>query len=203
MANDPSADTKKREEEARKRAEEQRQQQEQLRKEREKQQQDQQRQQKDQQARGRDAAGSVVSPGAASTYSSAANQQPLADPRGDRFLTRDEIKNLAGDIGVGEVGWLKLDEEGQPVEPARMEYPFETGKAEETFARVVGAPTHKYDEIVTPSGAPVTRFMNPDPIMWDEGMLARNPIPEENKPKREGRLAAGGGVVNQPVSYTG
>jgi len=191
MANPTPEEQAKQKQEQEKKAREAQQQQEQLRKDREK------------QTRSRQAAGSVVSPGAASTYSSAANQQPFADPRGDRFLTHDEIKNLAGDIGVGEIGWIKLDEEGKPIEPARMEYPFETGKGEETFARVVGAPTHKYDEIVTPSGAPVTRFMNPDPMMWDEGMLARNPIPEENKPKREDRLAAGGGVVNQPVSYTG
>jgi hypothetical protein len=154
---------------------------------------------RERQDRSRNAGGSVVSPGAASTYSSAQNQPPMADPRGDRFLTRDEIKNLAGDINVGEIGWIKLDEEGKPVEPAKMDSPFLEGKSDGTFARVVGAPTHKYDEIVTPSGAPVTRFMNPDPVLWDEGMLARNPIPEENKPKRGDRAI--GGVVNQPVSY--
>jgi len=172
-----------------------------------KQQEEQKRQEQQRNQQGRSAggkpAGSVVSPGAASTYSSGANQPPFADPRGDRFLTADEIKELAGDIQVGEVGWIKLDDEGKPVEAATAEYPFDEGATnDQTFARVVGAPTHKYDEIVTPSGAPVTRFMNPDPVLWDAGMLARNPIPEENKPKREDRFPVGAPVVNQPVSYT-
>jgi hypothetical protein len=162
---------------------------------------EQRRNQSQQQSRqkSRDAAGSVVSPGASSTYS-AAQQPVVTDPRGDRFMTRDEIKNLAGDIIPGEVGWLKLDEEGTPVEPVEMDYPFLEGKTQDqTFARVVGAPTHKYDEIVTPSGAPVTKFMNPEPTLWDEGMLARNPIPKENLPKREDKLPAGAPVINTPA----
>ena len=177
---------KAREEQAKKQQEEQKRQQE---------------QQRNQQGRsaGSKPAGSVVSPGAASTYSSA--QAPLSvDPRGDRFLTADEIKNLAGDIQAGEVGWIRLDEEGSPVEPATAEYPFDEGATnDQTFARVVGAPMRKYDEIVTPSGAPVTRFMNPEPVLWDAGMLARNPIPEENKPKREDKFPVGAPVINQPA----
>jgi len=149
-------------------------------------------------------AGSVVSAGAASTYNMAggasSDQIPLTDPRGDRFLTRDEIKELAGDTLPGEVGWLKLDENGTPVEPVTKDNPFQVAEEPEKFARVIGAPQHQYDEIVTPSGAPVTKFMNPDPALWDEGMLARNPIPEETEQQKKFKAPLGAPVVNQPVT---
>jgi hypothetical protein len=161
-------------------------------------------QERERQDRSRNAAGSVVSPGAASTYNMAGGSQgqvPLVDPRGDRFFTSDEIKSMAGDIQPGEFGWLKLDENGTPVGSVDRESPFLAGEATETYARVIGASTHKYDEIVTPSGAPVTKFMNPDPVLWDEGMLARNPIPEETERSKQFRAPPGAPVVNQPVSY--
>ena len=115
---------------------------------------------------------------------------PLDDPRGDTFLTHDEIKNLAGDIGPGELAHLALDEEGNPTGRACRGIP----DPDSVTATVIGTPTVKLDEIVTPSGAPVTKFMNPDPKIWDEGMLARNPRPTD---KVQGPI--GGGVVNQPV----
>jgi len=190
MATTPQTPQQQKEEQERK-AKEQAQKAEQQRKERE-------------QKEGKQAAGSVVSAGAASTYNMAGGtpaNMPLADPRGDRFFTRDEITNLAGDIVPGEIAWLKLDENGTPQGGLVRDYPVAEGVLEgETFARVVGASTHKYDEITTPSGAPVTKFMNPDPVLWDEGMLLRNPPPEPTERDKEFKTPAGAPVVNQPVT---
>jgi hypothetical protein len=132
---------------------------------------------------------------AASTYS---GTQAKDDPRGDTFLPREKIKELADDIGPGELGLLKLSEEGEPqgqVIRGKEILQQRTKDADEFHATVMGNPKVALDELVTPSGAPVTRFMNPDPVLWDAGMLARNPPP----PPPEGDVVIGGGVVNQPV----
>ena len=118
------------------------------------------------------------------------------DDRGPTYLTWDEIHELAGDLGPGEIGWVRLDENGTPQGPAERELP----PAEEgPVARVAGSPKVAYDDIVTPSGAPVTKFMNPDPQLWDKGMLARNPVPEKTEKEKEYAVSAGTPVVPQPV----
>jgi len=126
-------------------------------------------------------------------------EQQIGDPRGDTFLTPDEIKSLAGDLLPGEIGWVKLDDQGTPTGAATKEIPPVDG---EPVARVIGSPTHKYDEIVTPSGAPVTKFMNPDPVLWDAGMLARNPVNEAEQKKADevtgGKRVTGAPVINKP-----
>jgi hypothetical protein len=141
-------------------------------------------------------------PQASSTYSAQGNRgqgDPLVDPRGDTFLKHDEIHALAGDIGPGELGLLKLDEEGHPqgtvIKGNRV---FEARHNSDDFYTTVISPVvPKLDDIVTPSGAPITKFMNPDPVLWDAGMLARNPPPP---PPKEGEPTVyGGGVVNTPV----
>jgi len=109
--------------------------------------------------------------------------QPVEPP-----LTVDEINALGGDLAPGEIGWVKLDEEGTPTGTASKEPP-KTGDAE-AYARVVGARPPKGEEVLTPSGAPITRHMNPDPQLWDAGMLARNPIPDM-PPQEKKRQAAG------------
>ncbi len=121
---------------------------------------------------------------------------PAGDVRGDTFLSDEEISSLAGDIQAGEVGFVKLDEEGTPTGEVLREMPLDP---DGSYARVIGSPQRKYDEIVTPSGAPVTRFMNPEPTLWDAGMLARNPItPDMLENKYNTPLGAP--VVNQPVA---
>ena len=139
---------------------------------------------------------------AASTYTAQGNrgQDPLlVDPRGPTFLKHDEIHSLAGDIEPGELGLLKLDEEGQPqgtVIKGHKVFEARTNK-DEFFTTVIAPVAPRLDDIVTPSGAPVTKFMNPDPVLWDAGMIARNPPPP---PPKEGEpTVIGGGVVNQPV----
>ena len=130
---------------------------------------------------------------ATSTYNAQRGNDPLADPRGDTFLTHDEIKSLAGDIERGELAHLKLDEEGKPTGTVFREIP----SPDDVTTTVIGTPTVKFDEIVTPSGAPISKYMNPDPVLWDAGMLARNPLPPEDKDSPRGPI--GGGVINQPV----
>jgi hypothetical protein len=134
---------------------------------------------------------------ATSTYNAASKGQDLADPRGDTFLTHDEIHHLAGDIAPGELGFLKLDEEGHPTGTVIRD--IRSVHDDSPKATVIASPQHKWDDIVTPSGAPVTKFMNPDPTLWDPGMLARNPPPAPTEQDRKHPLV-GGGVVNQPVT---
>ena len=123
-------------------------------------------------------------------------EQQIGDPRGDTFLLPDEIKSLAGDIGPGEVGYIELDEEGTPTGAAVRDIP--PPGDHKMWARVIGASTHKYDEIVTPSGAPVTKYMNPEPTLWDEGMLARNPVDAETQKRADEHGQGQAGVVNKP-----
>lgn len=135
--------------------------------------------------------------GMSSTYSSGQNKPASTeDKRGDTFLTHDEIHSLAGDIKPGQLGFLKLDEEGKPSGSVVTE--LKDVYDESPKASVIANPQHVWDDIVTPSGAPVTKFMNPDPVLWDAGMLKRNPPPKDTD-DRGLKTPAGGGVVNQPV----
>jgi len=132
--------------------------------------------------------GGTVGPGFAKQMGGVINQ-PVG--YGDSFpsfpsepLTRDDVKALAGDLAFGELGYVELDEEGKPVGPAKRDYP-EPGKP---IARVVGFGPRHYDEVVTPAGAPLTRQMNPNPDLWDDGMRARNPVPVEETRAADERL---------------
>ena len=107
------------------------------------------------------------------------------------IFSADELHKMRGDLLPGEFGWVKLDEDGEPTGEVSREIP-ERG---EVVARVVGV-LNTYDEVVTPSGAPLTRNMNPEPALWDDGMIARNPVPEkdrdpdkEEKDRQHDRLA--------------
>jgi hypothetical protein len=154
------------------------------------------RRQRDKEKEGKHQAGPKTSSLAYSPGARTGERVPLGDVRGDTFLSDDEISSLAGDIQAGEVGFVKLDEEGTPTGAVLREMPLDP---DGSYARVIGSPQRKYDEIVTPSGAPVTRFMNPEPTLWDAGMLARNPItPEMLENKYNTPLGAP--VVNQPVA---
>jgi|KBSSwiStaDraftv2_1062776.scaffolds.fasta_scaffold46447_8 Membrane protein involved in colicin uptake len=138
------------------------------------------------------------STGKVSTYSATQGEAlPTQDPRGDRMFKPEEIKEFAGDLMPGELGWVDLSEEGTPEGPAKRDIPDQ----DEVVARVYVSPKAAWDDVVTPSGAPITRFMNPEPSLWDEGMRLRNPVPKEDRQKgQQYRQPAGGGVINQPVT---
>ena len=138
------------------------------------------------------------STGKVSTYSATQGEAlPNQDPRGDRMFSKEEIKEFAGDLMPGELGWVDLSEEGTPEGPAKRDIPDQ----DEVVARVYVSPKAAWDDVVTPSGAPITRFMNPEPSLWDEGMRLRNPVPKEDRQKgQQYRQPAGGGVINQPVT---
>lgn len=133
-------------------------------------------------------------PGAATTYGRA---PVTVDPKDlpEMSMTLDEVKSLAGDIQRGELAHIKLTPEGEPTGAAFRDIP----KADDITAPVYGTPTVQFDELVTPSGAPITKHMNPEQAIWDSGMLARNPIPEPDERQKKYRQI-GGGVVNQPVT---
>ena len=137
----------------------------------------------------------AVTPGAMTTYSH--GQAPVAeDSRGpDRSFKHDEIKVMVGDVQRGELAHIRLDEKGTPTGSAFKEIP----KPDEVTAPVYGTPQVIFDELVTPTGAPITKYMNPELSMWDAGMLARNPPPEGGRPGDKPKGPVGGGVINQPV----
>ena len=144
----------------------------------------------------KDRGGATVA-SAMTTYDSATGQPQ--DSRGgveERSFTHDEIKGLAGDIVAGELAHLELDEEGRPNGVAFREIP----DPDDVTALVRGTPLVQFDELVTPSGAPITKYMNPEPKLWDAGMLARNPPPEGSRPGDTPKGPVGGGVQNQPVA---
>lgn len=88
-----------------------------------------------------------------------------------RVFTSDELKKFAGGLKPGEVGWVELDDEGEPCSAATKDAP-PPGK---TAARVIGGHPTKLEEITTVSGAPLTKCMNPEPNYLDPGFLQRNP----------------------------
>jgi hypothetical protein len=83
-----------------------------------------------------------------------------------------DINALTGELGHGETGWLLLDQLGQPTGAATAEPP-------PVYEGMFAAPVKGYfpvemDTLVTPSGAPITAFMNPQQDPRDPGMEARN-----------------------------
>jgi hypothetical protein len=142
--------------------------------------------------------GGATVPGAMGTYGSSHSASAAPQPvrQEDHVFTHDEIKGLVGDIQRGELAHIELDEEGTPTGAAFREIP----QADQVVAPVAGTPMVQFDDLVTPSGAPITKHMNPETARWDAGMLARNPPPEGGRPGDKPKGPIGGGVVNQPVS---
>jgi len=133
--------------------------------------------------------------GMATTYSGGQGPVEPFDPK-EYALTRDEIKGMVGDLAPGELAHLKLDEKGKPTGKVFREIP----QKDDITAPVLAPAQVIPDELVTPSGAPITKHMNPEPKMWDDGMLARNPPPDGGKPGQMPKGPIGGGVVNTPVN---
>jgi hypothetical protein len=177
-------DKKQQEEAAKKHAEEQKKREEQA-------QQNKQTQQPEQSQHSKKAGGGTVG-GAMTTYGSPKAKMPDPEPV---VLEHDEIKQLAGDIGRGELAHIRLNEHGDPTGQAFRDIP----EADDVTAAVYGTPMVQFDELVTPSGAPITKMMNPEPKLWDAGMLARNPPPKMTDRQKQFHQV-GGGVVNQPVT---
>jgi hypothetical protein len=72
-----------------------------------------------------------------------------------------DLKQLAGDLLPGEIGYIHLDPEGKPTGPAVREVP----PVGTPCARVMGMQSYPspQDGLVTPTGAPLTPNMNPFP----------------------------------------
>lgn len=78
-----------------------------------------------------------------------------------RALSEEEVDKLVGDLEPGESGWIPLDEKGKPTGPAKKGTP-----PEGQLAHTVVAPARPPRQaIMTPSGAPITDNMNPDPSL--------------------------------------
>lgn len=95
-------------------------------------------------------------------------------------LTPEEAKAHKGDLKPGEMGWVKLDDEGKPTGAAVKELPKEGG----AFARVMVPATKPADELLTPTGAPIMKHMNPEPLFHDPALLLRNPLPDSDGDKK-------------------
>jgi hypothetical protein len=159
---------------------------------------EQKKQQHEQAAKQTSSRGGAVVGGAMTTYDSATGV--ALDSRGpaeERSFTHDEIHGLAGDVGRGELGHISLDEHGTPTGSAFREIP----GPDDIYADVYGNPAVVFDDIVTPSGAPITKYMNPAVALWDAGMLARNPPPEGSRPGDTPKGPVGAPVINQPVAH--
>lgn len=89
-------------------------------------------------------------------------------------INKISTTDLNGELGHGEEGWIALDNLGSPTGVAMEELP--APGEWESIAPVVGYFPVELDTLVTPSGAPITPFMNPmpDPRGEDAGMMARN-----------------------------
>jgi len=135
-------------------------------------------------------------PGAVSTHSASKSAPAPEFRQEDYAFTHDEIKGLVGDIQRGELAHIELNEEGTPTGHAFREIPHK----DQVVAPVAGTPMVQFDDLVTPSGAPLSKHMNPEVNLWDAGMLARNPPQEGGRPGDKPRGPIGGGVINQPVA---
>ena len=103
------------------------------------------------------------------------------DPYAPRTFTHEELEGFARDLPHATLGWMELDETGEPTGEVHDEIP-PPGKP---VARVMVNYPAKFDEVVTPAGAPLTKMMQPEPSLWDEGMMARNPIPDTEQIQEE------------------
>src|SRR5262245_56783949 len=88
-------------------------------------------------------------------------------------ISVEEANSMKDELEHGQLGWVALDEEGNPSGAATKEMPTE-GPA----ARVMIHSPPQSAEVVTPTGAPLTKNMNPSPnTTMEEAFLQRNPIP--------------------------
>lgn len=133
--------------------------------------------------------------GMSTTYSGKEDTSGINWAKENAF-SRDEVKGFLGELVPGEIGHIKLNEEGTPQGAAFRHIPHPDEITAPVIAQVPVTP----DDVTTPSGAPVTRHMNPDVAMWDAGMLARNPPPEGGRPGDQPKGPVGGGVRNTPVT---
>jgi hypothetical protein len=100
-----------------------------------------------------------------------------------RMLTEEEADNLAGELEPGEEGWIPLDEHGTPTGPAQKGEP----PKDQLAARVVAPASPPRQAVMTPSGAPITKQMNPDPTINAKPDRDYNAIAEEEAKRREDR----------------
>lgn len=100
--------------------------------------------------------------------------------------TAEEVKGKKGDLKPGDLGWIQLNEEGDPAGNATKEPP--KGPAARVYVPAPSDPP----EMTTPSGAPITEQMNPSlPQPYaDEGMTQRNPVPGTTQPPQEDQVQA-------------
>lgn len=89
---------------------------------------------------------------------------------GQEIIAEGELRSLRGELKPGETGYVPLSAEGKPHGGARRERPAD---GEETVAPVYAPPPHPSEELVTPSGAPITTRMNPDHSFRDPALAER------------------------------
>lgn len=79
----------------------------------------------------------------------------------DEGLTREEQEKLCGDLEEGDEGYLPTDAEGNVTGPAVKD----RDKAGEWAVKVFYSPDEGH--LLTPSGAPISKRMNPDSKLED------------------------------------
>jgi hypothetical protein len=88
---------------------------------------------------------------------------------GARILPDDELKSLRGELEPGEAGFMPLDLDGTPRGASLREKPAD----DQLVAPVYVPALHPSEELVTPTGAPITSIMNPDHSFVDATLKHR------------------------------
>lgn len=100
-----------------------------------------------------------------------------------RPLSDEELEGLMGELEPGEEGWIPLSPEGEPTGPAQK------GMAppDQLAHKVVAPVLPPRPSITTPSGAPITNQMNPDPQATEKPKRDYNEIAEQEAERRAER----------------
>lgn len=88
----------------------------------------------------------------------------LSEDEKNAPLTRDEQQALLGELEPGESGWVPLDDKGRVTGPAQKGIP----PVDQPAARVIAPADTRPPLLATPSGAPVTKHMQPDPSLAEK-----------------------------------
>lgn len=89
---------------------------------------------------------------------------------GQENVPEDQLRSLRGELKPGEQGYIPLDDQGKPHGSALRDRPAD---GEQIVAPVWAPPPHPSEELVTPSGAPITTRMNPDHSFRDPALAER------------------------------
>ena len=93
-----------------------------------------------------------------------------ADTHAELISVEKQQAMISEEVKVGSSGFIDLTDTGEPTGTIHAE---KTPGKPQAAVSVTGPKV--YDEVTTPSGAPLTEIMNPNPDHYDPGFAQRNP----------------------------